>query len=121
MAPRSGGSRWLADEPAAAGGLGSGPTPYNLLSSALAACTTMTLRHYADSKGWPVTRILTAVSHRKDKSTSPTDVFSRQVSIDGAITQEQRTQLLGVAQRCPVHRTLESGVRFEAVESEPPA
>ncbi|MDM0066719.1 bifunctional alpha/beta hydrolase/OsmC family protein [Variovorax sp. J31P207] len=121
LALRSGGSRWLADEPTAAGGLGSGPTPYNMLSSALAACTTMTLRHYADSKGWAVTRILTAVSHRKDGSTSPTDVFSSRVSIDGAITQEQRGQLLGVAQRCPVHRTLESGVRFEPVESEPPA
>ncbi|MGJ7603567.1 bifunctional alpha/beta hydrolase/OsmC family protein [Variovorax sp. LT1R20] len=121
LALRSGGSRWLADEPATVGGLGSGPTPYNLLSSALAACTTMTLRHYADSKGWPVTRIRTAVSHRKDKAASPPDVFSRRVSIDGTITQAQREQLLDMAQRCPVHRTLEGGARFEPVESEPPA
>jgi len=121
LALRSGGSRWLADEPATAGGLGSGPTPYNLLSSALAACTTMTLRHYADSKGWPVTRIRTAVNHRKDKAASPPDVFSRRVSIDGAITQVQRAQLLEIAQRCPVHRTLEGGARFDPVEDEPPA
>ena len=121
LALRSGGSRWLADEPETVGGLGSGPTPYNLLSSALAACTTMTLRHYADSKGWPVTRIRTAVNHRKDKAISPPDVFSRRVSIDGAITEAQRTQLLDMAQRCPVHRTLEGGARFEPVEGEPPA
>ncbi|WPH23378.1 bifunctional alpha/beta hydrolase/OsmC family protein [Variovorax paradoxus] len=121
LALRSGGSRWLADEPETVGGLGSGPTPYNLLSSALAACTTMTLRHYADSKGWPVTRIRTAVNHRKDKAISPPDVFSRRVSIDGAITQAQRAQLLDMAQRCPVHRTLEGGARFEPVEGEPPA
>jgi putative redox protein len=121
LALRSGGSRWLADEPATVGGLGSGPTPYNLLSSALAACTTMTLRHYADSKGWPVTRIRTAVSHRKDKATSPSDVFSRRVSIDGTLTQVQRAQLLEMALRCPVHRTLEAGARFEPVEGESPA
>jgi uncharacterized OsmC-like protein/fermentation-respiration switch protein FrsA (DUF1100 family) len=121
LAQRSGGSRWLADEPATVGGLGSGPTPYNLLSSALAACTTMTLRHYADSKGWPVTRIRTAVSHQKDKTTSPPDVFSRRVSIDGPITQAQLAQLLDMAQRCPVHRTLEGGARFEPVEGETPA
>ena len=121
LALRSGGSHWLADEPATVGGLGSGPTPYNLLSSALAACTTMTLRHYADSKGWPVTRIRTAVSHRKDKAASPPDVFSRRVSMDGAITEAQRAQLLDMAQRCPVHRTLGEGARFEPVEGEPPA
>mgnify|MGYP003575228971 FL=1 len=121
LALRSGGSRWLADEPETVGGLGSGPTPYNLMSSALAACTTMTLRHYADSKGWPVTRIRTAVNHHKDKAISPPDVFSRRVSIDGAITEAQRAQLLDMAQRCPVHRTLEGGARFEPVEGEPPA
>jgi len=121
LALRSGGSRWLADEPETVGGLGSGPTPYNLLSSALAACTTMTLRHYADSKGWPVTRIRTAVNHHKDKGLAPPDVFSRRVSIEGAVTEAQRTQLLEMAQRCPVHRTLEGGARFEPVEGEPPA
>jgi putative redox protein len=120
LALRSGGSRWLADEPATVGGLGSGPTPYNLLSSALAACTTMTLRHYADSKGWPVARIRTAVSHRKDKLASPPDVFSRRVTLEGTLTQVQREELLEMAQRCPVHRTLEAGTRFEPVEGEPP-
>lgn len=115
LAVRSGGARWLADEPEPAGGLGSGPTPYDLLSSALAACTTMTLRHYVDSKGWTVTRIRTAVNHRKDKDGSPPDVFSRQVSIEGSLDDAQRALLLEVAQRCPVHLTLEQGARSGGV------
>lgn len=120
LALRSGGSRWLADEPERAGGLGSGPTPYDLLSSALAASTTMTLRHYADSKDWAVTRIRTAVNHGKDREVSPPDVFSCRVSIEGTADEVQRALLLEVAQRCPVHRTLEQGVRFEEVTLEPP-
>ncbi|WP_418131094.1 alpha/beta fold hydrolase [Variovorax sp. 278MFTsu5.1] len=115
LALRSGGSRWLADEPETAGGLGSGPTPYDLLSSALAACTTMTLRHYADGRGWPVTRIRTAVNHRRDKDRSPPDFFSHEVAIEGALHDEQRAHLLEVAQKCPVHRTLEQGSGFDAI------
>ncbi|WP_307866836.1 OsmC family protein [Variovorax sp. E3] len=120
LALRSGGSRWLADEPETAGGLGSGPTPYDLLASALAACTTMTLRHHADSKGWPVTRIRTAVNHRRDRNRSPADVFSRTVAVEGAIDDTQRAQLLEVAQRCPVHRTLAQGTSFDPVAFETP-
>jgi uncharacterized OsmC-like protein/fermentation-respiration switch protein FrsA (DUF1100 family) len=119
LALRSGGSRWLADEPETAGGLGSGPTPYDLLSSALAACTTMTLRHYADGRGWPVARIRTAVNHRRDKDRSPPDVFSRQVAIEGALDDEQRAHLLEVAQKCPVHRTLEQGSGFDVIAFDP--
>ncbi|SFM68955.1 bifunctional alpha/beta hydrolase/OsmC family protein [Variovorax sp. OV329] len=110
---RSGGRRWIADEPEAVGGLGSGPTPYDMLACALAACTTMTLRHYADSRGWAVTRIRTEVSHRRDKDASPPDVFSRQLSIDGDIDDAQRAALLEMTLRCPVHRTLAQGSAFE--------
>ena len=120
LALRSGGSRWLADEPATMGGLGSGPTPYNLLSSALAACTTMTLRHYIDTKGWAVTRIRTAVDHRKDKSRSPADVFTRRIAVEGALDDAQRAQLAEAAERCPVHRTLTQGTGFDGVRFEAP-
>jgi len=65
------------------GGLGTGPTPYNLLSSALAACTTMTLRLYADRQGWKVTHIRTGVSHAKDKSRQPPDLFTRHIFLEG--------------------------------------
>jgi len=112
LALLSGGSRWLADEPEAIGGLGSGPSPYNLLSSALAACTTMTIRHFAELKGWKVGRIRTGVSHRKRKDAEPADEFSRRITIEGELDDEQRARLIEVAQRCPVHRTLEAGAAF---------
>jgi len=119
---RSGGRRWIADEPQTAGGLGSGPTPYDLLACALAACTTMTLRHHADSKGWAVTRIRTAVNHRRDTGRSPADVFSRELSIEGELDDAQREALLAMTLRCPVHRTLEQGCAFEpAVLADPAA
>lgn len=112
LALRSGGSRWLADEPVSHGGLGSGPTPYDLLASALAACTTMTLRHLADSRGWPVTRIRTAVNHARDKALAPPDIFSRHIFLEGPIDAAQRARLMEVVQNCPVHRTLEQGARM---------
>lgn len=117
LAMRAGKAAFIADEPESAGGLGSGPTPFNLLSAALAACTTMTLRLYADRKGWPVERIRTGVTHRKDKGAEKPDVFSRRVEIEGTIDEAQHAELLGVADRCPVHRTLETGSRFEATEA----
>lgn len=117
LAMRAGKAAFIADEPESVGGLGSGPTPFNLLSAALAACTTMTLRLYADRKGWSVERIRTGVSHRKDKGSEKPDVFSRRVEIEGAIDDAQHAELLGVADRCPVHRTLEIGSRFEPTEA----
>jgi putative redox protein len=116
LALQSGGSRWLADEPESVGGMGSGPSPYNLLSSALAACTTMTIRHFAELKGWPLGRIRTGVSHRKRKDAIPADEFSRRITIEGALDDEQRARLIEVAQRCPVHRTLSAGAAFSEPE-----
>ena len=84
----------------------------------LAACTTMTLRHHADSKGWAVTRIRTSVNHRRDRNRSPVDVFSPKVTIEGSIDDAQRAQLLEMTQRCPVHRTLEQGAGFDPAELE---
>lgn len=117
LAMRAGKAAFIADEPESAGGLGSGPTPFNLLSAALAACTTMTLRLYADRKGWPVDRIRTGVTHRKEAGTERPDIFSRRVDIEGALDDAQHAELIAVADRCPVHRTLETGSRFEATEA----
>ncbi|MGH6632748.1 bifunctional alpha/beta hydrolase/OsmC family protein [Sphingopyxis sp.] len=117
LAMRAGKAAFIADEPESAGGLGSGPTPFNLLSSALAACTTMTLRLYADRKGWPVDRIRTGVTHRKEKGADKPDIFSRRVEIEGTLDDAQHAELIAVADRCPVHRTLEAGSRFEATEA----
>lgn len=112
---------FLADEPVSVGGLGSGPSPFDLLSAALAACTTMTLRLYADSKGWPVTRIRTAVGHEKQPDDAHPDLFNGRIAIEGALDAEQRARMMEIAERCPVHRTLERGSRFTLAEGEPPA
>lgn len=117
LAMRAGKAAFIADEPESVGGLGSGPTPFNLLSAALAACTTMTLRLYADRKGWAVDRIRTGVTHRKEAGIEKPDLFSRRVEIEGTIDAAQHAELIAVADRCPVHRTLETGSRFEATEA----
>jgi putative redox protein len=115
---RAGGIRFLADEPESVGGFGSGPTPYDLLSAALAACTTMTLRLYADQKGLPVDRIATSVGHMKRQGQKPADLFTRRISIEGAIDEAQRARMIEIADRCPVHRTLEAGSAFDRVSDE---
>ena len=112
LAVRAGQANFIADEPESLGGLGSGATPYDLLSAGLAACTTMTLRLYAANKGWPVERIATAVAHSKDTDAQPADSFARRITITGTLDDEQRAKLIGAANRCPAHRTLEQGSRF---------
>ena len=112
---------FLADEPISVGGGGTGPSPFDLLSAALAACTTMTLRLYADGKKWPVTRIRTAVGHQKELADPQPDLFNVRISIEGAIDAEQRARMMEIAERCPVHKTLERGARFTTAEGDPPA
>ncbi|WP_336962995.1 bifunctional alpha/beta hydrolase/OsmC family protein [Sphingobium aquiterrae] len=121
VAISAGGVRFLADEPESVGGLGSGPSPYDLLSAALATCTTMTLRLYADGKGLPVTRIRTAVGHRREAGADMPDLFSRRIAIEGPVNDDQRARMLEIADRCPVHRSLERGARFDTALGEPPA
>ena len=96
---------FLADEPASVGGLGSGPTPYDLLGAGLGACTAMTCRLYADRKGWPLERVVVEVGHVA-KTASARDVFTRKIGFTGALDEGQQSRLLEIADRCPVHRTL---------------
>lgn len=96
---------FLADEPASVGGLGSGPTPYDLLGAGLGACTAMTCRLYAERKGWPLERVVVEVGH-VGKTLSARDVFTRKIGFSGALDSVQRSRLLEIADRCPVHRTL---------------
>jgi putative redox protein len=121
VAISSGDHVFLADEPESVGGLGSGPSPFDLLSAALAACTTMTLRLYADGKKLPVTRIRTAVGHEKQVGDPLPDLFNIRVAIEGALDADQRARMMEIAGRCPVHRTLERGSRFTLAEGDPPA
>jgi uncharacterized OsmC-like protein/alpha/beta superfamily hydrolase len=116
----AGKTRFLADEPVAVGGLGSGPGPYDLLCAALGACTSMTVRLYADQKQWPLEQVRVAVRHTKDKERKPADFFYRRIGLEGSLDTEQRARLMEIAGRCPVHRTLEAGSAIETVAAENP-
>ncbi len=109
--------RLLSDEPASVGGTDRGPTPYEFLSAALGACTAMTIRLYARRKGIPLVHTEIDVTHDRDhladcetcdEGTPKVDVFSRTIWLDGELTDDQRTSLLRIADKCPVHRTLEN-------------
>lgn len=111
---RAGGARFLADEPPEVGGLGSGPTPYDLVSAGLGACTAMTVRLYAASKAWPLDRVKVRVGHAREADQSVPDVFSRELFLAGDLSDDQRAKLLEIADKCPVDRTLERGSRVRA-------
>lgn len=106
----TGGHRFIGDEPESEGGRDLGPAPYQLLTAALAECTAMTIRWYAQRKGLPVTHVRAEVSHEKGRvegRDGMVDIFTKSVTIAGdALTDEQRTILHDIAGKCPVHRTL---------------
>ena len=116
-----------ADEPARLGGTDRGPSPYQLVAAGLGACTSMTLRMYARRKNLPLEHVYTDVTHAKDHRTdceqcgehgARIDVFHRRIHLAGALSSEDRQRLLEIADKCPVHQTLESGVvvKTELVE-----
>jgi putative redox protein len=99
---------FLVDEPVSAGGLGSGPNPYDLLSAALGSCTAMTIRLYAARKNWPLTGVQVRVSHSRSNLTAR-DVFEKTISLKGSLDEAQRDKLREIAERCPVHLTFNRG------------
>lgn len=112
----SGAHRLLADEPKSVGGLDTGPTPYDYLSIALGACTSMTMRMYAERKGIAAERFAVTVRHGKvhaddcaecEGREGRVDRFEREIEIDGTLDQATRQKLLEIADKCPVHQTLE--------------
>jgi putative redox protein len=109
----AGGLAFPGDEPVAVGGTGTGPSPYDLLCAALAECTALTVRIYADRKGWPLAWIEVAVTHEVQATETPRDLFRRTVTMNGALDSDQLVRLMEIAERCPVHRTLTAGARVE--------
>jgi putative redox protein len=105
---KAGSSTFLVDEPIAAGGLGSGPNPYDLLSAALGSCTLMTIRLYAARKNLPLTRVRVKVTHHRP-ALNAKDVFAREILLEGALDDAQKTRLLKIANHCPVHLTITRG------------
>ncbi|MGI3212634.1 bifunctional alpha/beta hydrolase/OsmC family protein [Roseovarius tibetensis] len=104
----------LADEPAAYGGADRGMSPYGFLAAGLGACTSMTIRMYARRKGWPLTHVCVDVTHDKvhaqdaeSRDDAKADTFIRTIRLDGDLDDDQRAKLLEIADKCPVHRTLE--------------
>ena len=115
-----------ADEPRAYGGDESGPTPYDLVLAGLGACTSMTIKMYADRKGWPVDDIEVKLIHKKihasacetcETEDGKIDHIHRSIHIEGDLSEEQRLKLLEIADKCPVHRTLHSEVHITTEEA----
>ena len=113
--------KMTADEPKAAGGEDTGPGPYDFLLAGLGACTSMTMRMYADLKKLPMERVTVTLRHGKihaqdceecETREGMLDQIDRVIGIEGALDAEQRKRLMEIADKCPVHRTLTSEIRI---------
>jgi len=102
---------WLADEPESIGGGDRGPTPVSLLLSSLGACTSITLKMYAQRKGWPLTDVHVALAMQTGDDGSTID---RQIVLIGELSEEQRERLLQIANACPVHKILTGSITIRS-------
>lgn len=116
--------RWVLDEPVDAGGGGEGPTPYDMLASALGGCTSMTLQFYAKRENLPLEGVDVTVTHDRQNAKDCSDCatqsgfihrFRVEIRLHGPLDEAQRQKLFSVAARCPVARTLQHEMRVDEV------
>lgn len=112
---------FIADEPKNFGGNNFGPTPYEYLSAALATCTAMTIQMYARRKKWEVLNVTVHINHNKEHAldcencedpSAKIDTLTRAIALEGSLSEEQKKRLLEIAERCPVHRTMQSKIQI---------